>query len=176
MLVVSFCRFKSSPSASSSISKGAPDFCTVFIISKGKISSVRNATRPAAHTSPLLSHIGNLKNKDENHPEIPFRNTNTRGLFLSNTQFVRHLSILACTAVLIMCIYVQTGRQSNLRAGKMNLLSKSLVNPFKVQAHHNITWFPWFGSVEAGLHFQEEEARVECRPWTSQTQIQKYHL
>ncbi|XP_068501057.1 U-box domain-containing protein 35-like isoform X2 [Phaseolus vulgaris] len=70
-----FIRFKSS---SSSILKGAPDFCTVFIVSKGKISSVRNATRPAAHTSPLLSHIRNLKNKEEHHPEIPFRNANTR--------------------------------------------------------------------------------------------------
>ncbi|XP_047171122.1 U-box domain-containing protein 35-like [Vigna umbellata] len=73
-----FIRFKSSSCASTSISKGAPDFCTVFIISKGKISSVRNATRPAAHTSPLLIHIRNLKNKDENHQEIPFRNTNTK--------------------------------------------------------------------------------------------------
>ncbi|RDY11304.1 U-box domain-containing protein 35, partial [Mucuna pruriens] len=65
-----FIRFKSS-SASSSISKGAPDFCTVFVISKGKVSSVRNATRPAAHTSPLLSHIRNLNHQDENQFDIP---------------------------------------------------------------------------------------------------------
>ncbi|KAL5974215.1 hypothetical protein ACLOJK_030878 [Asimina triloba] len=31
----------------SNISKGAPDFCTVYIISKGKITSVRAAARPA---------------------------------------------------------------------------------------------------------------------------------
>ncbi|MQL85607.1 hypothetical protein Taro_018129, partial [Colocasia esculenta] len=30
-----------------SISKGAPDFCTVYVINKGKISSVRQAIRPA---------------------------------------------------------------------------------------------------------------------------------
>ncbi|XP_022638259.1 U-box domain-containing protein 52-like [Vigna radiata var. radiata] len=32
----------------SSVSKGAPPFCTVYIISKGKISSVRSATAPLA--------------------------------------------------------------------------------------------------------------------------------
>lgn len=71
---------------------------------------------------------------------------------------------------------LQTGRHSNHRAGTKNLFSKSLVKPFKVQAHNNITRFPWFGWVEAGLHFQEEEARLDCHAWTSQTQIQKYHL
>jgi len=30
----------------SAVSKGAPPFCTVYIISKGKISSVRSATAP----------------------------------------------------------------------------------------------------------------------------------
>ncbi|WJX70143.1 hypothetical protein P8452_54284 [Trifolium repens] len=61
-----FIRFKSS-STPSSISKGAPDFCNVFVISKGKISSVRNSSRPAPHTSPLLSHIhNNINNQDLN--------------------------------------------------------------------------------------------------------------
>nr|KYP50398.1 U-box domain-containing protein 35 [Cajanus cajan] len=72
-----FIRFKSS-STSSSISKGAPDFCTVFVISKGKISSVRNATRPAAHISPLLSHIRELNNQDGNQPEISSKPMNLR--------------------------------------------------------------------------------------------------
>ncbi|KAL1319698.1 hypothetical protein HN51_064483 [Arachis hypogaea] len=58
-----FIRFKSS-STPSNISKGAPDFCTVYIISKGKISSVRSASRSAAHASPLLSHIQALNNDD----------------------------------------------------------------------------------------------------------------
>ena len=76
------CRFKSS-SASSSISKGAPDFCTVFVISKGKVSSVRNATRPAAHTSPLLSHIHDLISQVQTQPaEISSRRMNLRGSFL----------------------------------------------------------------------------------------------
>ncbi|CAN6464523.1 unnamed protein product [Victoria cruziana] len=42
----SFLRFKSQD-ISSSITKAAPDYCTVYIISKGKISSVRSATRSA---------------------------------------------------------------------------------------------------------------------------------
>lgn len=39
-------RFKTSD-VPTAISKGAPDFCTVYIISKGKVSSCRTATRPA---------------------------------------------------------------------------------------------------------------------------------
>ncbi|XP_027359119.1 U-box domain-containing protein 52-like [Abrus precatorius] len=34
------------------VSKGAPPFCTVYIISKGKISSVRSATAPLPKTAP----------------------------------------------------------------------------------------------------------------------------
>ncbi|KAL9671250.1 hypothetical protein QQ045_008817 [Rhodiola kirilowii] len=41
----------------SSVSKSAPDFCTVYVIYKGKISAVRNASRPAPYTSPLHAQI-----------------------------------------------------------------------------------------------------------------------
>ncbi|XP_023529600.1 U-box domain-containing protein 52-like [Cucurbita pepo subsp. pepo] len=54
-----FMRFKSS-SMGSSVSKGAPDFCTVYVISKGKVSSVRHATRLAPAASPLLDHLQKL--------------------------------------------------------------------------------------------------------------------
>ncbi|KAK6156385.1 hypothetical protein DH2020_010633 [Rehmannia glutinosa] len=50
----------------SSVSKGAPDFCTVYVISKTKISSVRNASRLAPFTSPLMSHIQQLEEKANN--------------------------------------------------------------------------------------------------------------
>lgn len=36
------------------------DFCTVYVISKSKISSVRNASRPVPYTSPLQSHLESL--------------------------------------------------------------------------------------------------------------------
>ncbi|EOA29917.1 hypothetical protein CARUB_v10013010mg [Capsella rubella] len=56
----------------SNVTKAAPDFCTVYVISKGKISSVRYATRAAPYRSPLIGQI-------ENHSEIcnyeKFRNT-----------------------------------------------------------------------------------------------------
>ncbi|XP_011658581.1 U-box domain-containing protein 52 isoform X2 [Cucumis sativus] len=54
-----FIRFKSS-SMGSSVSKGAPDFCTVYVISKGKVSSVKNASRSAPFTSPLLDRLQKL--------------------------------------------------------------------------------------------------------------------
>ena len=59
-------RFKSSD-IPGIVSKGVADFCTVYVISKGKISSVRNASRPAPHTSPLLSHIQNKVNDNKNN-------------------------------------------------------------------------------------------------------------
>ncbi|XP_019096251.1 PREDICTED: U-box domain-containing protein 35-like [Camelina sativa] len=56
----------------SNVAKAAPDFCTVYVISKGKISSVRYASRDAPYRSPLMGQI-------ENHSEIcnyeKFRNT-----------------------------------------------------------------------------------------------------
>ncbi|KAK6791710.1 hypothetical protein RDI58_010791 [Solanum bulbocastanum] len=45
----------------STVSKGAPDFCTVYVISKSKISSVKNASRPAPMASPLYNKIQQLE-------------------------------------------------------------------------------------------------------------------
>ncbi|CAA0829556.1 Protein kinase protein with adenine nucleotide alpha hydrolases-like domain [Striga hermonthica] len=42
-------------------SKAAPDFCTVYVISKTKISSVRNASRLAPFVSPLLAQIQQIE-------------------------------------------------------------------------------------------------------------------
>ncbi|XP_040873106.1 U-box domain-containing protein 35 isoform X4 [Glycine max] len=63
-----FIRFKSS--TPSNILKGAPDFCTVYVISKGRISSVRSAARTAPHASPLLRHIQILHDENARESEI----------------------------------------------------------------------------------------------------------
>ncbi|KAL8136992.1 hypothetical protein V2J09_002993 [Rumex salicifolius] len=42
------------------VSRGVPDFCTVYVISKGKISSVRNSSRAVAHSSPLQKQLESL--------------------------------------------------------------------------------------------------------------------
>uniref|UniRef100_A0A7N2N4C8 RING-type E3 ubiquitin transferase n=1 Tax=Quercus lobata TaxID=97700 RepID=A0A7N2N4C8_QUELO len=42
-----------------SVAKGAPDFCSVYVISKGKIQSMRSASRPAPPSSPFRSHLIN---------------------------------------------------------------------------------------------------------------------
>ncbi|BBG98684.1 Protein kinase protein with adenine nucleotide alpha hydrolases-like domain [Prunus dulcis] len=65
-----FIRFKTS-SIPSSVSKGAPDFCTVYVISKGKISSVRNASRAAPYSSPLVNQIDSLNKQSFKPPETP---------------------------------------------------------------------------------------------------------
>ncbi|KAM0939377.1 putative protein kinase RLK-Pelle-RLCK-IXb family [Dioscorea sansibarensis] len=49
-------RFKSSDKAGS-ICKGAPDFCSVYVIAKGKVSSERHAIRAAPAISPLRTQI-----------------------------------------------------------------------------------------------------------------------
>ena len=63
-----------------SVLKGAPDFCTVYVISKGKIQSTRSASRPAPSVSPLHNQLLNMKPAPiEIHiPNSP----NKRGLFL----------------------------------------------------------------------------------------------
>ncbi|KAM0956411.1 hypothetical protein COP2_025299 [Malus domestica] len=68
-----FIRFKSS-SIPSSVSKGAPDFCTVYVISKGKIHSERHASRPAAYSSPLLAQIEALNQQSAKAAETPRQN------------------------------------------------------------------------------------------------------
>ncbi|XP_014660471.1 U-box domain-containing protein 35 isoform X1 [Setaria italica] len=50
-----FVRFKAD--IPTTISKGAPDFCTVYVVNKGKVSSQRNAIRAAPRVSPLRSQI-----------------------------------------------------------------------------------------------------------------------
>ncbi|KAL8533071.1 hypothetical protein ACS0TY_009356 [Phlomoides rotata] len=44
-----------------SVSKAAPDFCTIYVISKTKISSVKNTTRVAPFESPLMTRIQQAK-------------------------------------------------------------------------------------------------------------------
>ncbi|KAK1394700.1 hypothetical protein POM88_013756 [Heracleum sosnowskyi] len=49
-------RFKSKD-IPGSVSKGIPDFCTIYVISKGKISTTRAASRSAPFISPVRSQI-----------------------------------------------------------------------------------------------------------------------
>ncbi|OEL35258.1 Cytochrome P450 709B2, partial [Dichanthelium oligosanthes] len=50
-----FVRFKAD--IPTTISKGAPDFCSVYVVNKGKVSSQRNSIRAAPRVSPLRSQI-----------------------------------------------------------------------------------------------------------------------
>ncbi|MED6114276.1 hypothetical protein PIB30_078753 [Stylosanthes scabra] len=49
------------------VCKGAPDFCTVYVVSKGKIQSTRSASRPAPFLSPLLTQSTNFNSA----PRLP---------------------------------------------------------------------------------------------------------
>ncbi|KAL1353134.1 hypothetical protein HN51_017058 [Arachis hypogaea] len=55
------------------VSKGAPDFCTVYVVSKGKIHSTRSASRPAPSPSPLLPHLtqSNSNLTSASDPRLP---------------------------------------------------------------------------------------------------------
>ncbi|XP_044471959.1 U-box domain-containing protein 35-like [Mangifera indica] len=65
-----FLRFKQTDTPGN-VSKGAPDFCTVFVISKGKISSIRSASRPTPCLSPLHNQL--LANHGSIRPPQPER-------------------------------------------------------------------------------------------------------
>lgn len=64
--------------------KAAPDFCTVYVISKTKLSSIRNASRHAPFTSPLYDQIyqannnSNLYSRDNSQSKPSF---SIRGLY-----------------------------------------------------------------------------------------------
>ncbi|XP_042452841.1 U-box domain-containing protein 35-like [Zingiber officinale] len=47
------------------IYKTVPDFCTAYVISKGKLSSVKNAIRPAPAVSPLRIQLQKQANADQ---------------------------------------------------------------------------------------------------------------
>jgi hypothetical protein len=54
------------------VSKGAPDFCTVYIVGKGKIQSMRSASRTAPAFSPLQSQLSQSSVRSEQpEPRVP---------------------------------------------------------------------------------------------------------
>ncbi|KAL3745768.1 hypothetical protein ACJRO7_014826 [Eucalyptus globulus] len=61
----------------SSVAKGAPDFCTVYVITKGKITTMRSATRPAPMASPLSNQIHNqlVPRAHHSEPRVPQTNS-----------------------------------------------------------------------------------------------------
>ncbi|KAF8389484.1 hypothetical protein HHK36_026179 [Tetracentron sinense] len=61
-------RFKNTD-VPSSVSKAAPDFCTVYVISKGKATSTRTASRPAPTISPLLNQMPRQASLRSDPPE-----------------------------------------------------------------------------------------------------------
>ncbi|KAK7384859.1 hypothetical protein VNO78_30562 [Psophocarpus tetragonolobus] len=52
------------------VSKGAPDFCTVYVVAKGKIQSMRSASRAAPAFSPLQNLLGNSIARSETTPPL----------------------------------------------------------------------------------------------------------
>ncbi|XP_019056901.1 PREDICTED: U-box domain-containing protein 35-like isoform X1 [Tarenaya hassleriana] len=52
-----FLRFSKPTDIPGTITRAAPDFCTVYVISKGKISTMRSASRAAPSVAPLRSQL-----------------------------------------------------------------------------------------------------------------------
>ena len=63
-----------------SVGKGAPDFCNVYVISKGKIQSMRSAMRPAPTNSALRTQIVKQSSPESDKPlEIQVSPPTTKG-------------------------------------------------------------------------------------------------
>ncbi|GAB2225485.1 hypothetical protein Droror1_Dr00006277 [Drosera rotundifolia] len=62
-----------------SVSKAAPDFCCVYVISKGKMSSMHNASRSAPFSSPLEKQLQSLVKVKTSADSTPRSSTSTRG-------------------------------------------------------------------------------------------------
>ncbi|XP_008466285.1 U-box domain-containing protein 52 [Cucumis melo] len=65
-----FLRFKATD-VPGSIVKGAPDFCNVFVISKGKIQSMRSASRPAPTVGALRGQLAQQCSTKSDTPDFP---------------------------------------------------------------------------------------------------------
>ena len=74
-----------------SVAKGAPDFCSVYVISKGKIQSMRSASRPAPPSSPFRSHLINQSSikSDAWDPNLHQSTTPKKG---QNTFFFKRIA------------------------------------------------------------------------------------
>ncbi|XP_027189273.1 U-box domain-containing protein 52-like isoform X2 [Cicer arietinum] len=58
------------------VSKGAPDFCTVYIVAKGKIHSMRSASRTAPAFSPLQTQLSQASSRsDQSDHRLPLANS-----------------------------------------------------------------------------------------------------
>ncbi|XP_038896597.1 U-box domain-containing protein 52-like [Benincasa hispida] len=69
-----FLRFKATD-IPGSIVKGAPDFCNVFVISKGKIQSMRSASRPAPSVSALRGQLVQQCSTKSDTPDFPINHS-----------------------------------------------------------------------------------------------------
>ncbi|XP_018513285.1 U-box domain-containing protein 35 isoform X2 [Brassica rapa] len=73
-----FLRFNKPTDIPVIITKNAPDFCTVYVITKGKLSTKRAASRAAPSVSPLLIEIQQNSSRPQ-YPRLPSpATTNTR--------------------------------------------------------------------------------------------------
>ncbi|KVI09649.1 Protein kinase, catalytic domain-containing protein [Cynara cardunculus var. scolymus] len=77
-----FIRFKTSD-VPSHVMKVAPDFCTIYVISKGKISSAKKSLRPAPFVSPLIEQIQEQSNTPTTAIPTPTTKTNNNNSFAS---------------------------------------------------------------------------------------------
>jgi hypothetical protein len=76
-------RFRTSD-VPSLVSKGAPEFCTVYIISKGKIQSVKTATAPLAPKAmPRKNALQPQQSPDRIDVQQLMRNHPLRRMFIS---------------------------------------------------------------------------------------------
>lgn len=72
-------KFKA-PDVPSSVTKGAPEFCTIYIISKGKISSLRSASASVPNQAPRMQ-LQPPSSAIQNHMDARFmQGNNARGL------------------------------------------------------------------------------------------------
>ncbi|KAG9154007.1 hypothetical protein Leryth_000516 [Lithospermum erythrorhizon] len=74
-----FFRFKTKD-IPGSVSKGVPDFCSVYVISKGKASTTRSASRRAPASNPLRNHILLQAESLANGCDSPLYSKSTKGV------------------------------------------------------------------------------------------------
>ncbi|KAG6608223.1 U-box domain-containing protein 51, partial [Cucurbita argyrosperma subsp. sororia] len=107
-----FLRFKATD-VPGNVSKGAPDFCNVFVISKGKIQSMRSASRPAPVVNPLRSQLVQQKQHKIHQVRLP----------ISSDYICKRLTSFKPVSFYLICLLVVPIFSMKLT---LNLLAASL--------------------------------------------------
>lgn len=102
--------------------KGAPDFCNVFVISKGKIQSMRSASRPAPPVTALRGQLAQQSSAKSDMPDFPVSHSaSARGNLFQTSFLLPNMPVVSLFSMKLMLNFLA----ASLDKPPLDLPSKS---------------------------------------------------